>query len=206
VEARAAAWLAPAVATSVSPTPTARRAAAPRRPVPSCCAPSATTASTTARRARRRARRLSRGGGAPSAAIGRRVHGDVRRALHSFYLNYCGGPAPLPINECRYDACTRDADCTGVRRASAPSGTRASASTALAGPTRTAARDPNGRCVLSAVGGSFCQHDAVFCRYSTDPCTSNGDCTGRGAGFGQACLPRPDGQGTMCQDVPPPAP
>ena len=123
-----------------------------------------------------------------------------------FYLNYCGGPAPLPINECRYDACTRDADCTGGAKGVCTVGYPR---VCLYGPCRTnqdCSAGPGGRCVLSAVGGSFCQHDAVFCRYSTDPCTSNAECTGRGAGFGQACLPRPDGQGTMCQDVTPPSP
>jgi len=123
-----------------------------------------------------------------------------------FYLGYCGGAAPLPINECRYDACTRDADCTaGAKGVCTVGYPRA----CLYGTCRTnqdCTSGANGRCVLAIVGGSFCQHAAVFCRYSTDPCASNADCPGRGLGFGQACVPRTDGQGTMCQDVPPPPP
>ena len=122
------------------------------------------------------------------------------------YLGYCGGAAPLPINECRYDACTRDDDCTVRARGVCTVGYPR---VCLYGACRTnqdCTSGPNGRCVLAIVGGTYCQGEAVFCRYSTDPCASNGDCPGRGLGFGQACVPRTDGQGTMCQDVPPPPP
>ena len=123
-----------------------------------------------------------------------------------FFLNYCGGPAPPQINECRYDACTRDADCTGGAKGVCSVGYPRAC---LYGPCRTnqdCTSGPDGHCVLAIVGGTFCQHEAVYCRYATDPCRGNADCPGRGAGFGQACVPKTDGQGTVCQDVPPPPP
>ena len=140
--AGAAALPAPAVATSVSPTPTARRALAHRRPVPSCCAPSATTASTTARRARR-PRPLSVPRRAPPPAVLRTP--SARRCPAGTAFRFTSTTA-AGRRRCRStDAATTLALATPtaptVRGVSAPSGTRAPAFTALAGPTSTAPRD-----------------------------------------------------------------
>jgi hypothetical protein len=119
-----------------------------------------------------------------------------------FTTGYCGGPAPPPINECRYDQCQADGDCTAK-----PNGvcTTGYPRVCAYGPCRKNAdcnKGPGGTCVLASVG-SFCPSEAVFCRYPTDPCRQNADCKGTSP-YGQVCVPNADGQGTVCRDQSPP--
>jgi len=120
-------------------------------------------------------------------------------------LTYCGGAVPLPGNECRYDACTADSDCSasphGVCTVDYP---RA----CLYGPCRAntdCTSGPGGLCVMTSVG-SYCYRTAVFCRYTNDACTSNAPCFADGGTFTHACLPNANGEGESCQSVPPPPP
>lgn len=122
-----------------------------------------------------------------------------------FSFEYCGGPAPLPGNTCRFDECTSDAACTAR-----PNGfcTGGWPRTCQYGPCRTSAdcnRMPGGTCVLATVNAGYCPRPAVFCRYPNDPCRTDADC--RGASMnGLVCNVRPDGHGTMCIDRGPPPP
>ncbi len=78
---------------------------------------------------------------------------------------------------CEYGPCRKNADC---------------------------GKGSDGTCVLVSVG-SFCAKPTVFCRYTEDPCLQDADRKGSAA-FGKVCVPKPDLQGTGCQDRLPPPP
>lgn len=113
---------------------------------------------------------------------------------------FCGGPVPIG-NDCRYDACQGDADCTAEANGICTAGFPRQC---LYGPCRKnadCAAGPGGTCVLDTIG-LYCRTSAVFCRYANDPCHANADCTGQM----QACVPNANGQGAACQTQPPPPP
>jgi hypothetical protein len=122
-----------------------------------------------------------------------------------YSLYACVGAPPPPGNQCRYDACTSDADCTaganGVCTARYPR--RCLYSVCRTNLDCTAG--PDGRCVLADVG-YYCVNDVVFCRYSTDPCVANADCHLTGLRNPQACIPNANSQGTMCIEIGSPPP
>jgi hypothetical protein len=122
-----------------------------------------------------------------------------------FSHRYCGGPPPLPGNFCRYDACTRDSDCTAMANGFCTANFERSC---VYGPCRTNAdctRGPRGRCVMDTLNSGYCPREVVFCSYEGDPCRSDRDCKGVSLN-GMICAPRPDLHGTVCIDRGPPPP
>jgi hypothetical protein len=120
-----------------------------------------------------------------------------------YSYQYCGGPAPLPGNDCRYDACTADADCTAQPNGVCTAGTPRAC---IYGPCRVSAdctAGPGGLCVLDSPQ-RFCPYPILFCRYADDPCHSSDECPQFMSPYGAACVPNTDLQGVSCQTVPPP--
>ena len=124
-----------------------------------------------------------------------------------FYVNYCGGPAPLEIDGCRYDACTRDADCTtgarGCLHRRVPSRLplrRVPDQRAL--HLGTGAR----RCVLATVGGIFCpgSRGGLLPLLERSRVSRRGDCPGRGLGSCPAWVPGPMARAPLPGRPPPP--
>jgi hypothetical protein len=122
-----------------------------------------------------------------------------------FINGYCGGPAPLPGNTCRYDTCTADSDCTTMPNGFCSAGFPRAC---VYAPCRTNAdctRGPGGRCALATLNSGYCPRPVALCRYDNDPCRSDSDCKGASIN-GLVCAPRADLHGTMCVDrgSPPP--
>lgn len=123
-----------------------------------------------------------------------------------FRLDYCGGAAPLAINECRYDVCTSDAECTEKPNGFCSDGYPRRC---VYGPCRTSAdctRSAGGQCVMDTVHFP-CPQRAVFCRYANDPCRLDSDCKpDPKAKNGMLCAPNEELHGTQCIAQPPPLP
>ncbi|HVR61685.1 MAG TPA: hypothetical protein VMU50_07280 [Polyangia bacterium] len=113
----------------------------------------------------------------------------------------CGGAHPIG-NECRYDQCQGDADCSAMPRGVCTGGYPRRCLYGVCRQNSDCVAKPGGTCALAIVG-LYCTEETVFCRYPNDPCHSNSDCH---AGALQACVPNAGGQGTSCQQQQPPPP
>lgn len=120
-------------------------------------------------------------------------------------LFYCGG-AKLNVNECVYDACSTDADCTAhAHSVCVPS-------RAWGEPSNYCT--PDGDCTYdqdcTSRNGGKCvpffnpcgpRIEGFFCTYADSLCASDADCSATPGGY---CQEGPDGQTSCAQFIPPP--
>lgn len=116
---------------------------------------------------------------------------------------YCGGPAPMPVNQCLTAECAKSTDC-GSGEACIPAGGLGFAVATCVQAGCSADSDctsgTNGECTLLAAG--TCGDDRVFaCTYSEDPCRSDADCA---TGSASVCRLGADGRTECVEEILPP--
>ncbi|MFK7999588.1 MAG: hypothetical protein AB8H86_08320 [Polyangiales bacterium] len=145
------------------------------------------------------------GGGFPCGCSADSECGDGSGGVCiAFTHRYCGGAPPPPINECRYDACSEDADCDErAMGACVPRGEGGFTNTCAYGSCRTSADCREGGTCDRYDNGCGAGGGTLFCRYADDVCSDTVPCPPGPAPM--LCVPAEDGHGTECiPDLPRP--
>ena len=119
----------------------------------------------------------------------------------AFSVGYCGGPAPMDANTCRYHECNSDADCTGT---CLPAGVLGAVNSTCLNSGCNSDSDctdgSDGQCAL-LYNSPTCPEAVLSCVYTDAECRRAEGCDNGHACVADASVPG----GASCQELMPPA-
>ena len=128
-------------------------------------------------------------------------HGESDGFCAAFDVGYCGGPAPMEANICRYHECGSDDDCTGICLPAGVLGTINSTCLNTGCSNDSDCTDGNdGQCAL-LYNSPTCPEAVLSCVYTDAECRRAEGCDN-----GDVCVADSSAAGgASCQELMPPA-